>query len=128
MATAIICLALLMAAVLSIRSYRKRLSTGCCGDSGQPAVKQVKVKDRDLTHYPYRRILMVDGMSCGNCAVRVENALNVMEGVFAHVNLTAAKVDVRMKQEVADVQLKEAVKEAGYTVYKIEAINDSISQ
>lgn len=128
MATTIIFLVLLMAGVLAIRSYRKRLSTGCCGGSGEAAVKKVKVRDKDLTHYSYRKILKVDGMSCGNCAVRVENALNSLEGVFARVNLMEAEADVRMKEELSDVRLKDAVKEAGYTVYRITPVNDSISQ
>ena len=42
MATAIICLALIMAGVLAIRSYRKRLTTGCCGGSGEAAVKKME--------------------------------------------------------------------------------------
>lgn len=117
MATAIICLALIMAGVLAIRSYRKRLTTGCCGGSGEAAVKKIKVSDKDLTHYPHRRVLKVDGMSCGNCAIRVENALNSLEGVYA-----------RMKQELSDAVLKETVKDAGYTVYRITPVNDSISQ
>ena len=50
MATAIICLVLIMAGVLAIRSYRKRLTTGCCGGSGEAAVKKIKVSDKDLTH------------------------------------------------------------------------------
>ena len=128
MATAIICLALIMAGVLAIRSSRKRLSTGCCGGSGEAAVKKIKADDKDLTHYPFRRILKVDGMSCGNCAIRVENALNSLEGVYAHVNLMEAEADVRMKQELSDTRLKETVKAAGYTVYRITTVNDSMTQ
>ena len=128
MATAIICLALIMAGVLALRSYRKRLTTGCCGGSGEAAVKKIKVSDKDLTHYPHRRVLKVDGMSCGNCAIRVENALNSLEGVYARVNLMEAEADVRMKQELSDTVLKETVKDAGYTVYRITPVNDSISQ
>ena len=122
MATAIICLALIMAGVLAIRSYRKRLTTG------EAAVKKIKVSDKDLTHYPHRRVLKVDGMSCGNCAIRVENALNSLEGVYARVNLMEAEADVRMKQEFSDTVLKDTVKDAGYTVYRITPVNDSISQ
>ena len=67
-------------------------------------------------------------MSCGNCAIRVENALNSLEGVYARVNLMEAEADVRMKQEFSDTVLKDTVKDAGYTVYRIRPVNDSISQ
>ena len=67
-------------------------------------------------------------MSCSNCAIRVENSLNSLEGVYARVNLMEAEVDVRMKKELSDSVLKETVKDAGYTVYRITPINDSVSR
>ena len=91
-------------------------------------MKKRKVSDKDLTHYPHRRFLKVDGMSCSNCAIRVENSLNSLEGVYARVNLMEAEVDVRMKKELSDSVLKETVKDAGYTVYRITPINDSVSR
>ncbi len=44
------------------------------------------------------------------------------------MNLMEAETDVRMKQELSDAVLKETVKDAGYTVYRITPVNDSISQ
>ena len=63
MATALICLVLIIIAVFGIRSYRKRLTSGCCSPSDETAVKKVKVKDKDISHYPYHKILKVDGMT-----------------------------------------------------------------
>ena len=62
-------------------------------------------------------------MSCGNCAIRVENALNAMEGVWARVNLESGEASVYMKQEYGDKALKDAVKACGYTVFRIERVN-----
>ena len=80
----------------------------------------MKVRDKDKSHYPYSRLLKVDGMSCGNCASHVENALNSLEGVWAQVDLEKGEALVRMKQEYGNNELKQAVKDAGYVVYKIE--------
>lgn len=91
MSTAIICVLLIIISVFGIRSYMKRLASGCCGSSGEKSPKRIKVKDKDLSHYPHQCTMKVDGMSCGNCAVRVENALNAMEGVWARVDLEAGK-------------------------------------
>lgn len=102
MSTAVICILLIVICVFGIKSYLKRLTSGCCGSSGEKAVKRIKVKDRDLSHYPHQCILKVDGMSCGNCAIRVENALNAMEGVWARVNLESGEASVYMKQEYGD--------------------------
>lgn len=119
MATAIICILLVIAVVFGIKSYMKKLRSGCCGASSEPAVKKIKVKDKDKSHYPYHKELKIDGMSCGNCANRVENALNSMEGVWARVDLSSGSADVYLKQQTEDQTLKQAVKNAGYTVYRI---------
>ena len=49
--TVLICLALLLIVVFSVRSYLKKLKTGCCG-SGGDQVKRVRPGDRDVSHYP----------------------------------------------------------------------------
>ena len=123
MSTAAICILLIIVCVFGIRSYLKRLTLGCCGSSGEKAVKRIKVKDRDLSHYPHQCILKVDGMSCGNCAIRVENALNAMDGIWARVDLESGEASVHMKQEYEDRALKDAVKASGYTVFRINRIN-----
>lgn len=122
MSTAVICVLLILAAVIGIKSCIKRMTSGCCGSSGAKQIKRIKVKDRDLSHYPYQRNLKVDGMSCGNCTVRVENALNSMDGVWASVKLDAEEAAVHMKCEYSDELLKEAVRAAGYAVYRIEKV------
>ena len=119
MSTAIIVVILIGAAVLGIKSYSKKLTSGCCGASSGPAEKKVKVKDRDKSHYPYRKILSIDGMVCGNCSTRVENALNGLEGVWAVADLSKGQADVRMKSPVEETVLKQTVRDVGYTVYKI---------
>ena len=123
MSTAVICILLIVICVFGIKSYLKRLTSGCCGSSGEKAVKRIKVKDRDLSHYPHQCILKVDGMSCGNCAIRVENALNAMDGVWARVDLESGEASVYMKQEYGDKAMKDAVKACGYTVFRIEQVN-----
>lgn len=120
MSTAVICVILIAISVFGIRSYMKRLASGCCGSSGEKTPKRIKVRDRDLSHYPHQYTLKVDGMSCGSCAVRVENALNAMDGVWGRVDLETGQASVYMKQEYEDEVLKKAVREAGYTVYKID--------
>lgn len=119
MATVIICLILIAIAVVAVRGYKKRLSSGCCGSGSEPSIKHVKIKDKNLEHYPYSRVLWIDGMSCYNCSTRVENSLNSLEGVWARVDLMKGQADVYMKQELSDGTLKEAVDKAGYKVYKV---------
>ena len=74
--------------------------------------------DKNPAHYPYEVQLTIDGMTCGNCVNRVENALNELEGVWATADLMEGKAVVRMKQDIPLEELKQAVKSAGYLVYK----------
>jgi copper chaperone len=106
--------------VLVIRSYRKKLASGCCSASDE-SVKKNKVADKDKSHYPYEKTLVVDGMVCKNCSARVENALNSIDGVWAEADVSSGRVTVRMKREIEDKVLKKAVNDIGaYTVMKAE--------
>ena len=107
MSTAAICILLIIVCVFGIRSYLKRLTLGCCGSSGEKALKRIKVKDRDPSHYPCQCILKVDGMSCGN---------------WARVNLESGEAVVYMKQDYEDKALKDAVRACGYPVFRIDRI------
>ena len=86
MGTILIAALLSLVFVYAIYSYVRKLRQGggCCGGH-EPAEKKVKVADRDKRHYPYTVTLTVDGMTCGNCVRRVENALNRLDGVRARV-------------------------------------------
>lgn len=118
-ATILICIAIAVIVILGVRSYMKRVSSGCCG-SGGGTVKKIRVPDKDKSNYPYLKVLWIDGMVCGSCAANVENALNSLDGVWAKVNLTEKKADVLMKKLFDDEILKLSVKDSGYTVFRID--------
>ncbi len=62
--------------------------------------------------------LTIEGMSCGHCTARVENALNQLDGVIAKVDLEGA--DVSANQSITNDQLIKQVQDAGYRVVKIQ--------
>ena len=117
--TAVICVILAVICIFSVKKYRKKLTSGCCGAGGEGTVKKRRVSDRNKAHYPYTKILKIDGMSCGNCANRVENALNALDGVWASVDLGSQEALVRMKQPMDPELLKNSVRKHGYTVIRI---------
>lgn len=113
-------LAVAFIAFVVLRSYKKKLASGCCGASDE-SVKKNKVADKDKSHYPYEKTLVVDGMVCKNCSARVENALNSIDGVWAEADVSSGRVTVRMKREIEDKVLKKTVNDIGaYTVMKME--------
>lgn len=118
MGTAIIILILVILCIVGIKSYAKKLASGCCGAGGD-RVKKVKVSDKNEAHYPYLAELKIDGMVCGSCANRVENCLNAVEGIWASVDLGNQSAKVRMKDKIEEQRLRDIVREAGYTVMKV---------
>lgn len=120
MATAIIVVVLVAICGFAVYSYVRKLRKGggCCPER-EVSEKKVKVADKDKSHYPYQTTLTIDGMTCGNCATRVENALNALPGVWAKVDLMGKKADVLLKQPPEADTLRKAVQEVGYTVLRL---------
>lgn len=108
--------------VFSVYSYLHKLrhGGGCCGEH-DAAPKKVKVEDRNKQNYPYTVVLKVDGMTCANCARRVENALNSLPGTWATVDLGARQATVLLKAQPDPDALRQAVRDAGYLVLAVQA-------
>ena len=121
MGTIIIAVVLAVLCIYAVYKYVKKLryGGGCCGEH-EPAEKRVKVADRDKSHYPYRLTLTIDGMTCGNCARRVENALNGLDGVWATVDFGSGQAKLRLKRLPEEAVLRQAVRDAGYAVISVE--------
>ena len=107
-------------AVLVIKSYAKKLASGCCGAGGDTA-KKLKVADKNKAHYPYSATLTVDGMMCAACETRVENALNALGGVWAKASSGEGKVELLAKAPVDEAAVRKAINELGvYTLMKAD--------
>lgn len=66
-----------------------------------------------------KKILLVEGMSCGHCEKAVKNALGELEGVKnVSVDLGNKKVEVE-GDNLVDSKIKEAIEDAGYDVVEI---------
>lgn len=113
MSTAIIILILLVICFCAVKSYMKKLASGCCGAGGD-AVKKITVSDTDESHYPYKLTIIVKGMKCKKCEEHIENKLNAEDGVWAKADAKSGTVIVRMKKEVPDIRLKQLIMAAGY--------------
>ena len=97
---------------------RSRKGGGCCGEH-EAAEKRTGSADRNKKEYPYKVTLSIKGMTCRNCAAKVENALNALPGIWAAVHLSSGTASVRLKSEVDEAVLKQAVAGAGYLVTEI---------
>ena len=65
----------------------------------------------------YRKNIRILGMTCVNCARRVEQNLQNIDGVkFASVNLATESAYLINKKKIPFHEIKEAVENAGYSV------------
>jgi copper chaperone len=115
MTSAVICAVLAAALYFGVKSFRGKLLSGCCG-AGNPSPKRLPPRDTDKSHYTCGTTLVIGGMTCRGCAVRVENALNSVDGVFAAVSLGTNTAEVLMKAPVPPETLRAAVRSAGCLV------------
>ncbi|MFV0314005.1 MAG: heavy metal translocating P-type ATPase [Anaerotignum sp.] len=72
----------------------------------------------DLT---MKKVLIIEGMTCGHCTGRVEKALNALDGVQAILNLEEKSATLTLSNEVSDETLINAVTDAGYEVVDIHS-------
>ena len=121
MATAIIFILLILICMLAIVSYRRKLSQGCCGSGGDTVGKQGPA-DRDISHYPYEYMAVIEGMTCKNCATRVENAFHAEGEFYAKVNLGKKTAAIRAKSDTPEETLKNIILRTGYDVESISKI------
>ncbi len=117
MGNAVIIAILVLTIGLAVYSTIQRIRHGssCCGEQ-DPAEKKIKVADTNINNYPYTYTLQVDGMHCANCARRVENALNRLEGRWAVADVGKKEVLLRSKREETGNEIGSAVDSAGYTM------------
>ena len=106
-------------AVPEVRSVEVNLATGTAQVVADPgALPEIAAAAREAGYPPAtRRVrLTLEGMHCGSCAARIEDALGRLPGVSeAHVNLAANRADVDVIEGTAqETDLLAAVAEAGY--------------
>ena len=114
---AVLTAALLLLGAWALRRTltRSKKGGGCCGEH-EAAEKKVTVSDRNKAHYPYAVLLQIGGMTCENCARKVENALNLLDGTWAVVSISGGSAKVLSKTPLDEAALREAVRGAGYVV------------
>lgn len=107
-------LILISAIVMTIRKFRR--GGGCCGEhEAEIRIKRNKISRKE---YPFRTELRIHGMTCINCARRVESALNELDGIQARVDLSSGKAKIFSKQPADETLLYSVIAKAGYTAGK----------
>ncbi|OAA29002.1 heavy metal transport/detoxification protein [Kosmotoga arenicorallina S304] len=65
--------------------------------------------------------LIINGMSCNHCKMRVEKALSDLEGVRkVEVDLAGGFAKVELSKDLPEELFKEVIDDAGYDLVRIE--------
>lgn len=67
-----------------------------------------------------KKIIEINGMSCGHCSSKVEKALNALDGVNAKINLKKKTATVTLIEDVDNSILSNTIEKAGYEVVSIK--------
>lgn len=108
-----IVLVIIVIAVLRTKKHFK--GGGCCGSAGNTIRSSKKLTEPKLGE----KVMTIEGMHCENCEIRVENALNRLDGVACKVSFKKKTAVVSYSAEVSDALLKETVEQKGYKVTQI---------
>ena len=66
------------------------------------------------------KTIIIEGMSCGHCSKRVEDALKSIDGVKSvSVSLEDKKAEIVLKKDISNEILKTAVEEIGFEVVEL---------
>ena len=110
---------LLVAAFIVLRTKLKQIGIKrtCCG-GGQPVGKR---EEKILTEDPVWEItVQIDDLCCEHCAIRVENALNGMDGVAARASHEEKRAVLLLCREWDEKEIRAAVASCGFTASAIQ--------
>ena len=107
---------LLLIVVIALLRTKKHFSGGgCCGSASNVIRLKKPLEGPKLGE----KTLHIEGMTCQNCEIRVENALNRIDNVAATVRWKNKTAVVSYSAEVSDEALRAAVERLGYKVTSI---------
>lgn len=112
----VVCAALFFALKGVVRHWRGEST--CCGGGEIVAPPKKELSGAVIGH----KIITIEGMTCSNCKIRVEQALDDIDGAAATVNLHRNIADLAMTRDVADGEIRKALDGSGYKIIKIEAM------
>lgn len=94
-------------------SHTKGEGSGCCNTSGKP----LEIKKKHHAPIICKMIFVVNGMHCDACRIRVQNELNGVDGVVAHVNLKKGQAVIECEKKIDQNILINCIESCGYQAY-----------
>ncbi|MBQ8789747.1 MAG: heavy-metal-associated domain-containing protein [Ruminiclostridium sp.] len=112
---AVIVSALVIIAIISVKTYLKNLTQGCCG-SGGGKENEISVDKSDFSEYKYKYTVEIAGMTCKNCSIRISNVFNRKDGILADVSYEDGCAIIYSKESLKDLSIRQTIVGLGYSV------------
>ena len=97
----------------TVINHTKGEGAGCCNTSDKP----FEIKKKHHGKVTNTMTFEVEGMHCEHCRIRVQNELNGIEGVVAHVNLKKKQAIVECEKEIDQKIILKSVEKCGYEAH-----------
>lgn len=112
---AVIVSALVIIAIISVKTYLRNLAQGCCGTGGGKESK-IKIDKSNFFEYNYKYMVEIVGMTCKNCTARIENVFNRKDGILADVSLDEGCGIIYSKEPLTEFSIRQTIVGLGYSV------------
>ncbi|MCR5763266.1 MAG: heavy-metal-associated domain-containing protein [Treponema sp.] len=102
---------------IGVRSYIKHLKgeSSCCG--GGNGILKIQPADKNRSNYKYKAEIKIPEIMCSNCIMKISNALNGQDGIWAEkINLKSKTAYVLLKEGITEESVKDIIQKAGYAV------------
>ena len=107
--------ALVIIAIISVKTYLKNLTQGCCGSGGGKET-ETSVDKSDFSEYKYKYTVEITGMTCKNCSIRISNVFNRKDGILADVSYEDGCAIIYSKESLKDLSIRQTIVGLGYSV------------
>lgn len=113
MTDAIILIGIILLSLYGLKtvvSHTKGEGSGCCDTSDKP----LEIKKKHSGRTIHKMIFEIDGMTCDHCRIRVQNELNSLQGVVAHVDLRKRRAVLECEEEINEKDVICCIERIGY--------------
>lgn len=112
----------LMAGLLAVIFRNIRHGSSCCGEREGPEPR-IRPADPNPAHYPYRYIAEIEGMVCGGCVRKVENAFHREEGLLVSADLSKKQMEVSAKHPLKREDVLAILRHTSYTLLDFKEVD-----
>ena len=119
--TCLLIAVLIIAAFIVLRTKIKRIGIKrtCCGGHKKEERKEKALKEKPIAEITVR----IPDLCCEDCAIRVENAFNRMDGISAKACHHEKRAVLLLSKELTETEIRAVISACGFTAEDVQIQN-----